>query len=141
MIYVEEIDFTRQIDLLSLLSLSNDFEICAWLYPESEATEIAGYPVTENPRGKSAVTTYENGHTPKVTKLVNAESKILNAFSSSKNELKKNCDSLTLYRNNDSSWYVATIGHEGMCLVQDDRQLTNLINAGFNASTEAPSWW
>ena len=141
MIYVEETDFNRQIDLLSLLSISNDCEICAWVYPESEAATIAGYPVVENSLGKSSVTTYEDGHAPKSTQLVKSDSQSISVFSSSKVELKRNCDSLSLYKNNESSWYVATIGHEGMCLVRDDSQLTNLIKAGFNASVEAPSWW
>ncbi len=141
MIYVEEKKFNRQVELLSFIANESDYNICAWLYPESSATEIAGYPITDNSAGLIPVTTYENGHVPVCTLLVPADSVSIDAFSSAKVELKKNADSLTLYKSNESNWSVATIGHEGMCLVEDDNLLTNLISSGFNASKEAPSWW
>ncbi len=138
MIYVEEKDFGRQIKLLSFLADRQSSNVCAWLYPESKVTDLAGYEVTDNPLNLSPVTTYENGYSPKCTVLVTA---LNNSFGESYLELKKNCDSLALYKNNETSWLAATIGHEGMCLVQDDTLLNSLIQAGYSASCRAPDWW
>ncbi len=141
MIYVEEKEFSRQVELLSLLAKANRCRISAWLYPESAVKEVAGYSVMNNNSELLSVTTYENGHIPVCTTPVPADSKSIKAFSVSKLDVKKNCDSLALYKDGELSWYAATIGHEGMCLVSDERQMSNLIAAGFNASTRAPSWW
>ncbi|OUR71125.1 hypothetical protein A9Q78_10475 [Methylophaga sp. 41_12_T18] len=141
MIYVEEKDFNRQIELLSYISSGKDLNVCAWLYPESDALKLAGSDVIENNISLIPVTTYENGFIPKCTAPVKASIDSINLFSAAFNELKKHCDSLALYKNNESSWLVATIGHEGMCLVQDDSLLSNLIQAGFSAKAEAPEWW
>jgi hypothetical protein len=141
MIYVEEKDFNRQLELLSFLATSLDLNICAWLYPESTAKELAGIAVTNNPLSLSPVTTYENGFSPKCTSPTAATKSTLDSFGSSHTELKKNCDSLALYKNNQSSWLATTIGHEGMCLVQDESLLTSLTQAGFSATTSAPDWW
>ncbi|WP_101757327.1 hypothetical protein [Oceanicoccus sp. KOV_DT_Chl] len=141
MIYVEEKDFSRQIQLLSFLAGSTELSICAWLYPESSASKLASFEVTENTKSLIPVTTYENGFQPNCTSLVPANESSINTFRSAHSELKKNCDSLALYKNSESSWLAATIGHEGMCLVQDDNLLNSLLQAGFSASSEAPSWW
>lgn len=141
MIYIEEKDFHRQFDLLAFLVGRMQFNICAWLYPESALKKLSGFEVTNNPFQLTPVTTYGDGVLPKCTTLVQASDVSLNSFKSSSSELKKNCDSLALYKDNESSWYAVTIGHEGMCLIQDDSLLSNLIGAGFNASTEAPAWW
>jgi hypothetical protein len=141
MIYVEEKDFNRQIKLLVFLASSQDLSICAWLYPESTLTKLSGFDVTQNPSSLVPVTTYENGFRPKCTIPISASASKINAFGSSYNELKINCDSLALYKNNETSWFAATIGHEGMCLIQDDLLLNILIQAGFSASTDVPNWW
>lgn len=141
MIYIEEKEFERQIELLSYLANSSNFNVCAWLYPESTVSELAGFEITDNKEMLTPVTTYEGGFLPKRTKLIPAIGNILPMFNSSKDELKANCDSLALYKDNEPSWYAATIGHEGMCLVQDDTLLEKLVSAGFNATSEAPSWW
>ncbi len=141
MIYVEEKDFDRQIQLISFLASSGNLTICAWLYPESDATELAGFAVIANPSLLTPVTTYENGVLPKCTMPTSASEKIIKSFGSSYTDLKKNCDSLALYKESESSWVAATIGHEGMCLVQDDTLLNSLTQAGYSASTSAPDWW
>ncbi len=141
MIYVEEKDFDRQIQLLYFLASSGDLTICAWLYPESNATELAGFSVTDNPSSLTPVTTYENGVLPKCTVPTIASKKIIKSFGASYTELNQNCDSLALYKKSESSWVAATIGHEGMCLVQDNTLLNSLTQAGYSASTSAPDWW
>ena len=138
MIYIEEKDFNRQIELLSYISSGKDLNVCAWLYPESDALKLAGSDVIENNFSLIPVTVYENGFIPKCTTPVKASIDSINVFGAAFNELKKHCDSLALYKNNESSWLVATIGHEGMCLVKDDSLLNNLIQAGFSAKTDAP---
>lgn len=140
MIYIQEKNFDRQIKLLSFIAERFDCDICAWLYPESSSTEIAGFDVTEN-SFLIPVTTYENGYSPKHTSLRKASTEVISAFATAQTSIKDNCDSLALYLNNEQSWLAATIGHEGMCLIQDESKLNSLISAGFNASLEAPSWW
>ena len=141
MIYVEEKDFNRQIELLEFIASSQDLNICAWLYPESNVTELVGIEVSDNSQGFIPVTTYENGFSPKCTALVLATPGSIRSFGSAYSELKKNCDSLAIYKKNQFNWFAATIGHEGMCLVQDNSLLKRLTQAGYAASTEAPSWW
>jgi len=141
MIYVEEKDFNHQIKLLAFLASSQNLSICAWLYPESALTKLLDFDITENANSLVPVTSYENGFNPKCTTLISASISNINVFGSSYNELKLNCDSLALYKNNEPSWFAATIGHEGMSLIQDDLLLNSLIQAGFSASTVAPDWW
>lgn len=141
MIYVEEKNFNRQIEFLEFIAGSQDLYICAWLYPESNLTVVGGVAVTDNPRSLIPVTTYEDSFSPKCTEIIPASKKNIDIFSSSYSELKKNCDSLALYKNNQLSWLAVTIGHEGMCLAQDESLLTSLTQAGFSATTSAPDWW
>lgn len=141
MIYVEEKDFNRQIELLSFLASSRDLIICAWLYPEAAVEKLAGFEVTENPDSLLPITAYENGFQPKCTAPVTANESSISAFRSAHSELKNCCDSLALYEKSKSSWLAATIGHEGMCLVQDESLFQSLVKAGYPASSEAPAWW
>ena len=141
MIYVEEKSFDRQIELLSHLSAVEQLNVCAWLYPESSAEKLAEFNVNSFASKLVPVTTYENGFSPVHTELVSASPESMSAFRAAEKELSTNCDSIALYKENDLSWYAATIGHEGMCLVQDQSLLQGLIRAGFKASSEAPSWW
>ena len=141
MIYVEEKDFNRQIQLLSFLAGGTKLFICAWLYPESSAKSLAGFEIIDNPRSLIPVTTYENGFQPKCTSLVPASDSNIEVFGTAYAKLKKNCDSLALYKESEPSWLAATIGHEGMCLVQDSEMLNSLLQAGYSASSEAPAWW
>ena len=127
--------------MLSFLTAENKLSICAWLYPESKAAEIAGYLVVDNPEGLLPVSTYDNDYKPKCTVSVLSGIDSIDAFAAAKNQVHKECDSLTIYKENELNWYAATIGHEGMCLVQDDNQLASLVKAGFNASIKAPHWW
>jgi len=141
MIFVEEKDFNDQVALLSFLAESGDYSICAWLYPDQVASELIELSVSDNPLGLIPITTYENGHKPRCTKLLPASKTNFRLFSVAKAEILKNCDSLALYENDQVNWVAATIGHEGMCLVQDDNLLNAIVRAGFNASLEAPNWW
>jgi len=139
MIYVQENKFSRQIDLFNYLTSQDSYSICAWLYPESEASSIASQSITQS--DLEPVTTYEDGTLPKHTKLVPCSEKTLKIYLSSQIEITENCDSLALYQANKLSWCAVTIGHEGICLVRDETLLQQLIAEGFKASIEAPDWW
>ena len=141
MIYVEENDFNRQIELLGFLAESQSYSICAWLYPESKASELAGFKVCSGNTAIEQITTYSDGVHPKHTELAPATKANIKAYLEAENELKTNCESLVLYSEQSSNWIAATIGHEGMCLIKESRLLSGLLSAGFNATTEAPSWW
>jgi len=139
MLYIDELNFQRQIDLLAFISSNSTLSICAWLYPESKASMIAGQKVTET--SIQAVTEYDDGFKPRHTELTICNVELLNLILSSKNEVFKNCDSFALYSDDKSHWEVATIGHEGMCLVKNVTLLGQLEDAGFSVSSKPPSWW
>jgi hypothetical protein len=42
-LYVQEESFARQLELLRILADQGDFQLCAWLYPESQQKTLAGY--------------------------------------------------------------------------------------------------
>ncbi|HEY7884779.1 MAG TPA: hypothetical protein VIC08_07500 [Cellvibrionaceae bacterium] len=140
MLYIQEKSFIGQIKLLSTLVNLGDFKLCAWLYPESQRNTLAGFMVVPH-QGFKPVTTYEDGIIPSRTELIQATESTLSAFRESKSEIQAHCDSITLYIDGQFNWHAATVGHEGMCLVQDDRYLSQLQNAGFNVSTQPPDWW
>ena len=141
MIYVEEKSFDRQLELLAYLSKSEPLMICAWLYPESKVSHLAGFKVSTGESGLVAVTSYQNGFRPRHTELVSASPAHISTLRDAAVELKDNCDSLALYKENEQSWYAVTIGHEGMCLIQSPSLLQELVLAGFNTSEKPPSWW
>jgi hypothetical protein len=141
MIYVEEKEFKRQIDLLYFLTEKQEYKICAWLYPESNVEEVAGFKVLSNKSLIEPITTYANGFLPHHTELVLVTKEIIKSFSSSKSELEANCDSLALYKPGATYWAAATVGHEGMCLVRQTDLLSSLVCSGFKASKDAPVWW
>ncbi len=58
MLFVEEKDFNQQIRLLSFIANAGDYNICAWLYPKSLATKIAGFIVSNNQSNLIPVTKY-----------------------------------------------------------------------------------
>lgn len=87
------------------------------------------------------VTIYGTGIKPRHTKPVEASALNITAFGEAVSDIAANCDSLALYGEEEESWFAATIGHEGMCLVQDESLLSSLSEAGYSVSTEPPSWW
>ena len=129
MIYVGKKDFERQIALLTFVAKSQELNVCAWLYPESNVTKLAGIEVTDNPLLLSLITTYENGFSPRCTACIPASGVSIRSFGTAYAEMKKNCDSLALYRISHRAWLAATIRHEGLCLVQDDSLLNSLTLA------------
>jgi len=141
MIFVEEKGFNHQIALLSFLAELGDYNVCAWLYPEQAASELIGLSVSDNPLGLTPITTYGNGHKPRCTELLPASKANFKLFSVAKEEVLKKCDTLALYKVDQVNWAASTVGHEGMCLVQDDRLLNGIIRSGFNAALKAPNWW
>jgi hypothetical protein len=141
MIYIEEKDFDRQLELLTFLTDKGTYTVCAWLYPEATSPAIAGYAIDQTPSGLQPVTTYYDGDKAKCTTPVPATKENLQAFFSDHSSFKNNCDSLALYKTTEHDWSVAIVGHEGMCLIKDDYLLNDLANSGYDASLEAPSWW
>jgi hypothetical protein len=139
MIYVQEKDFNRQIELLIFLADKGNYSVCAWLYPESNTTSIGPHSIEQSEL--EAVTSYGANSKPNHTSLIKCSRDSLQIFISAKLEVVSNCDSLALYKENSTLWFAATIGHEGMSLVRNEALLPSLLSAGFSASTEAPSWW
>jgi hypothetical protein len=141
MIYVEERDFSRQLDLLRYLSSLHRLFICSWLYPESASTNVAGFPINNVLSNLQPTTIYGDGIKPRHTELVEATGPNINAFAEAASDIAANCDSLALYGEGEESWFAATIGHEGMCLVQDESLFSSLSEASYSVSMEPPSWW
>ncbi|EPZ2383029.1 hypothetical protein ACXLPV_004829 [Vibrio parahaemolyticus] len=141
MLYINEVGFERQIELLKFISNQSTFAVCLWLYPDSNVLTIAEQKVIENSGSIQPITEYSHGVIPKHTELKNCTTDFLNLLLSFKNEVIENCDSIALYNENNSNWAVATIGHEGMSLVRDITLLDSLKYEGFSVSLEPPSWW
>jgi len=142
MIYVAVNDFNKQLDLLNFFIKKYKLNICIWLYPESSITEIIGLPIyTDSSTNIQPITTYEEPHKYKYTKLIKVDKSIIDSLYLNEKNLKNNCDSIALYKENSYHWIISTIGHEKMCLVNDLAYLNELIDNGFDVSTEAPSWW
>ncbi|MDP5240842.1 hypothetical protein Q9Q94_14955 [Uliginosibacterium sp. 31-16] len=139
MIYVEEKDFSRQLDLIRAISNAERSSFCAWLYPESKAENIAGWRVQKS--NLEAVTTYGDNVTPSHTELVNCSEGVIVSVSRAKNDVVAHCDSLVLYKLGATQWFTAVVGHEGMCLVRDDALSSLLQQAGFKVSSEPKNWW
>ena len=145
MIYVEESDFERQIELLKCVALMHaKTNLIAWLYQESEAKTVAGLVVSSAPQGFVPVTTYGcNGVSEQGLNTTPKEfnASLASALVKNKNEILELYDSLALYQPNQNEWYACVIHHENMCLVKDESMLEKLKQQNFTASIEAPSWW
>ncbi len=141
MIYVVEKDFDRQLKLLVFLAGIENYSFCGWLYPESKISAYSGHSVTPNPKHLIPVTTYGDGHQPKCTETMPATKNNIIKFCANKSTITQHFDSLAMYKADEKSWSVVTIGHEGIGLVQDDNLLIKITGAGFAASLQAPEWW
>ncbi len=139
MLYINELSFQRQIDLLRFISNNSTLSIGVWLYPESKVSMIAGLKVTKS--SIQPVTEYYDGFKASHTELAKCTLEFLDRILLSKNEVFKNCDSIALYSHGKRDWEVATIGHEGMCLVKDATLFGQLQDEGFSVSSKPPSWW
>jgi len=141
MIYVEEKDLEHQLKLLSFLTSLDTYELVIWFYPESIINKIATHEAIENHPPFESVTTYEEGISAKRTKPIPANAELISNIASNKQAISKNIDSLALYKPSNHEWAACTIGHEGMSLIKDSALINTLIEGGYNASQEAPSWW
>jgi hypothetical protein len=139
-LYIQEENYDRQLDLLRFLAGHGGFQVCAWLYPESQQGTLAGFRVVAS-EGVQPVTSYNNGTSPSRTELVAATDEAMAAIRRCESEMKANCDSIALYPEGGSEWCAATIGHEGMCIVHDESNLQQLQDAGFKVSNKPPAWW
>lgn len=142
MIYIEENNFERQIDLISALANQAPFDLVAWLHPDSTIDAILGVSVYKSITVNAApVTTYANDVIASCTQRLRVTDALINNITQEKNVIVKNCDSLCIYSPENPEWQACTIGHEGMILVRDLALLSYLRSLDFNASLHAPSWW
>ena len=141
MIYIQEKSFERQFEVLKFISLDNNFNLTLWLYPESNTKNIGKFKTYSNSLNLISVTSYDDGCIVKNTKLISTSENNFNELFKNKKEIISNCDNISLYKECELDWYMCTIVQEGICLLRDDNMLLKLIDAGFNASLEAPSWW
>lgn len=141
MIYVQENGLKRQLELLAFLSQEEACELVVWLYPESRLKHFSGLLVLNGQDGLKPVTTYTDGTQAKSTSAFPAASNSIVALKPFISKFKRNCDSIALYPAGKKDWSVCTIGHEGMCLVKNDKLLSKIQTAGFVASLAAPVWW
>jgi hypothetical protein len=139
MIYVEDSSFDNQLKLLDYLSSNAELYLVAWLYPESKLKKLLHLDLIRS--DLKPVTTYGDGFQPRHTVPKHCTTEVVARLSSLRDVIERNCDSLALYRQNESSWDFCTIGHEGMSLIADDMLLDDVRRAGFQASLQAPSWW
>ena len=139
MIYVIENSLERQFELLQHICTLHKVEFCFWLYPDFDDTKFLGVEIVQS--NLEPVTVYADGAIPFHTPKQLCTHEVLEKNKLSHSELRIGCDSVALYKHGENTWLACTIGHEGMCLVRDDAILHELNTVGFNATTDAPSWW
>ena len=140
MIYVDEKNYSRQIDILEYALGQGNYDVIFWLYPEVENIDLFDLEVGKFDEAEP-VTTYEKGIIPLRTRRKTLSADVINSIRNSKPLIEKYCDSCVLYKSDDYNWSVCTIGHEGFCLVKDDSWFNSLNKNDFNVSLNAPDWW
>ncbi|MDO3386607.1 hypothetical protein QWI17_12240 [Gilvimarinus sp. SDUM040013] len=141
MIYIEANGLKRQLELLALISKMESCELVIWLYPESRIRHLAGALVSKNHVNFVPITTYEDRTEPRCTSSLPAHSNSILALKTFISKLERNSDSIALYPAGEKDWSACSVGHEGVCLVKNERLLFKIQSAGFTASLTAPSWW
>lgn len=142
MIYVEEKWFSKQIDFLRFFLNESELEVIIWMYPESKFSHLSGLSLEHGVDiSGEPVTGYENGDIASRTMRQPLTKELIDLAENHRRNISRNVDSFVLYKPGEFEWLACTIGHEGMCLAQDESILSRLIGAGFNASVEAPVWW
>ena len=143
MLYVEEKEFSDQLALLKHFFSRRDFDVIVWLYPESTIEHLFGYTLVNGDEFEGlAVTKYEDSKIiTKRTQRYPLSEVFLNKIENNKQEFEANCDSCVLYKSEIKDWHVASIGHEGMFIVNDDDEYIELSESGFSVSKTPPEWW
>ncbi|MEH6448471.1 MAG: hypothetical protein V7765_07360 [Oleispira sp.] len=142
MIYLEEKWFSKQMDFLKFFLETGEFEVIIWMYPESKFSHLSGLSLESGADilGKP-VTIYEDGHVPSRTERQPLTKYLIDLVEINRRNVSRNVDSFVIYNADEFEWLACTIGHEGMCLVQDESKINDLTDAGFSASLKAPNWW
>ncbi|MBI5075497.1 MAG: hypothetical protein HZB62_10095 [Nitrospirae bacterium] len=142
MIYLEEKQFDRQLDLLGSFLAKGEFDLIIWFSPESKRRSICnlGLAPKDLIEGEQ-VTTYGNGFKPNKTRRTKLTADLLTNIREASRDIQVNCDSLALYPADKKNWIACTIEHEGMCLVSDDSLIDTLASKDFNPSLEKPQTW
>jgi hypothetical protein len=142
MIYVEEKEFNKQLELLNVFANKGCFDLVIWRYPESTATSFIDIALSDSDQFNiEPVTTYEDGTIAKSSGRIPLNDELLRKLINNVSWLRNHCDSLCVYSKGSYEWTVCTVGHEGMGLVKDIEILSSLVEQGFNASETAPDWW
>jgi hypothetical protein len=140
MLYVQEKDFSRHIDMIAFLSTLREFDFIIWFFPSSNHHDVCGLPIEDRNEGEP-VTTYGDGTIPVRTKRMPLCLDFVNKFRTDSKIIQENCDSIVLYEKEQNEWSACSISHERMCLVKNDGLKEILNSNGFLATTEAPNWW
>jgi len=142
MIYVEEKWFSRQIDFLRFFLGERDLEIIFWMYRESKFTHLSGITIE---RGSNIpghpVTTYDDGTISSRTIRQPLTVELITLVENNRRNVSRNVDSIVLYEPSKHEWLACTIGHEGMCLVNDDAYIEKMQKVGFCATRKTPKHW
>lgn len=141
MIYIQESSLASQLLALEFLSGLLPCRLVLWNYPSIKKQKI---PLLANEllnQRFAPVTEYSDGTVPFHSKPCAAKPSLISYLNNFGSEIKTSVDSICIYPQASLEWAACTIGHEGMCLVKDDRYLKPLLAKGFNASTKAPEWW
>jgi hypothetical protein len=142
MLYIQEKNYRKQIELLRFLNRRDGYDFIVWLYPESKLKHLFGHQLCKGTNFEGLpITKYDSDAVVKRT----CRTRIYELFMDEMNKYKRiysnNCDSCVLYKPGEYDWFAAVIGHEGVCIVNDDRMINELISSGFNVSHEKPVWW
>jgi hypothetical protein len=122
MIYVEEKWFSKQIDLLKFFLGGSELEVIIWMYPESKFSHLAGLSLVHGVDiSGEPVTIYENADIASRTMRQPLTKGLLDLAQNKRRNISRNVDSFVLYKPGEFEWLVCTVGHEGMCLVKEEK--------------------
>lgn len=142
MLYIETSSFDDRIELIKYFTKNGDHELIFWLLPESKARSVCDLKLAaKDLQEGEPVTTYGDDFKPNKTRRAKITYDLIGKICDSKDYININCDSITIYRKEEKAWLACTVGHEGMCLVKDDKHKLPLLEIGFDASNSKPEWW
>lgn len=142
MIFIQEREYGRQIDLIETLSNMFECDLVAWVYPDSKIDLLFEIPLQEASLiNADPCTTYEGQLKVRCTPRMPITDDFVKIMRDDKKTVDLYCDSLCIYSVNDRKWLACIVGHEGMILVDRSDLFGALGELDFSVSNSPPDWW
>lgn len=142
MLYVEDLDGSRWLSVVELLSELEAHDMVLCLYPDSGPEAFPEpFSASRAPEPLERATTYPDGTEPPCSARVPVSTELLADLRPHIGDFEEWGDSLILFPPRERRWVAAFIPHERAILVQDVRLRDFLDAAGIPVGLEAPECW